>query len=157
MAEGRHVISRIGRTLVVTLEGAVDAGALSAASDVLAEMHARHGAESVLFEVSGCEVIDLDEFMELQKVVRTMEWLGLRCVIAGLRPGVVAYLASAGISAGSLRTALDLELALLELNPSRDELELEPEPQAELRTRMRPGRRSAALTFRLKPTFTLPW
>ena len=129
MAEGRHVISRIGRTLVVTLEGAVDAGALSADSQVLAEMHARHGAESVLFEVSGCEVIDLDEFMELQKVVRTMEWLGLRCVIAGLRPGIVAYLASAGISAGSLRTALDLELALLELNPSRDELELEPEPE----------------------------
>jgi rsbT antagonist protein RsbS len=128
VAGGRHVISRIGQTLVVTLEGAVDAGALSAASHELAEMQARHGAESVVFEVSGCEVIDLDEFMELQKVVRAMEWLGLRCVIAGLRPGIVAYLVSAGISAGSLRTSLDLELALLELNPSRDEPE--PETQA---------------------------
>jgi hypothetical protein len=131
MAEGRHVISRIGQTLVVTLEGAADAGALSAASYVLAEMHARQGADSVVFEVSGCEVIDLDEFTELQKVVRTMEWLGPRCVIAGLRPGIVAYLASAGISAGSLRTALDLELALLELNPSRDEPEPEPESEPE--------------------------
>ena len=131
MAEGRHVISRIGQTLVVTLEGAADAGALSATSHVLAEMHARQGADSVVFEVSGCEVIDLDEFTELQKVVRTMEWLGLRCVIAGLRPGIVAYLASAGISAGSLRTALDLELALLELNPSRDEPEPEPESESE--------------------------
>ena len=131
MAEGRHVISRIGQTLVVTLEGAADAGALSATSCVLAEMQARQGADSVVFEVSGCEVIDLDEFTELQKVVRTMEWLGLRCVIAGLRPGIVAYLASAGISAGSLRTALDLELALLELNPSRDEPEPEPESEPE--------------------------
>jgi hypothetical protein len=60
-----------------------------------------------------------------------MEWLGPRCVIAGLRPGIVAYLASAGISAGSLRTALDLELALLELNPSRDEPEPEPESEPE--------------------------
>jgi hypothetical protein len=102
-----------------------------AASDALAEMHARHGAYSVVFEVSGCEVIDLDEFMELQNVVRTMEWLGLHCVIAGLRPGIVAYLASAGISAGSLRTSLDLELALLELNPSRDESEPEPQPESE--------------------------
>ena len=127
MAEGRYVISRIGQILVLTLEGAVDAGALSAGSRELAEMQARHGAESAVFEVSGCEVIDLDEFMELQKVVRTMEWLGLRCVIAGLRPGIVAYLASAGISAGSLHTSLDLELALLELSPSRDE----PEPQAD--------------------------
>ena len=89
------------------------------------------GADSVVFEVSGCEVIDLDEFTELQKVVRAMEWLGLRCVIAGLSPGIVAYLASAGISAGSLRTSLDLELALLELNPPRDEPEPEPQPDSE--------------------------
>ena len=122
-------------------------------SQALADMHARHGADSVVFEVSGCEVIDLDEFMELQKVVRTMEWLGLRCVIAGLRPGVVAYLASAGMSAGSLRTSLDLELALLELNPSHDEPD---RTSTRLRTRIRAGRRSAALTFRLKPIFKLP-
>ena len=127
MAEGRYVISRIGQILVVTLEGAAHAGTLSAAADTIAEIHARQGAESVVFEVSGCEVIDLEEFAELQKVVRTTEWLGLRCVIAGLRPGIVAYLASADISAGSLRTSLDLELALLELNPRRDE----PEPELE--------------------------
>ena len=135
MAEGRYVISRIGQIIVVTLEGAAHAGTLSAAADTIAEIHARQGAESVVFEVSGCEVIDLEEFAELQKVVRTMEWLGLRCVIAGLRPGIVAYLASADISAGSLRTSLDLELALLELNQRRDErepeLESDPEPEYE--------------------------
>lgn len=65
----------------------------------------------MVFEVSGCEVIDIDEFGKLQKLIGTMEWLGLRCGIAGLRPGIVAYLASAGISAGSLRTSLDLEHA----------------------------------------------
>jgi anti-anti-sigma regulatory factor len=132
MVEGRHVISRIGETLVVTLEGAAHAATLSAAADTIAEFHARQGAESVVFEVSGCEVIDLAEFAELQKVVRTMEWLGLRCVIAGLRPGIVAYLASADISARSLRTSLDLELALLELNPRRDEPEpVESDPETE--------------------------
>ena len=135
MAEGRYVISRIGQIIVVTLEGAAHAGTLSAAADTIAEIHARQGAESVVFEVSGCEVIDLEEFAELQKVVRTTEWLGLRCVIAGLRPGIGAYLASADISAGSLRTSLDLELALLELNQRRDErepeLESDPEPEYE--------------------------
>ena len=130
MADGRYVISRIGEILIITLEGAVTAGALSEASRELAEMPARHGAGSAVFEVSGCEVIDLDDFMELQKLVRTMEWLGLHCVIAGLRPGIVAYLASAGISAGSLRISLDLELALLELNPNRDEPD-EAEPRAD--------------------------
>jgi len=138
MADGRHVISRIGQTLLVTLEGAADGGSLSDLSHVLAEMQTRHGADSVVFEVSGCEVIDLEEFRELQKVVLTMQWLGLRCVIAGLRPGIVAYLASAGISAGSLRTSLDLELALLELNPSRDEPEPETQPDSELEPEYEP-------------------
>ena len=129
MAEGRFVLTRLGQTLVVTLEGTADEATLSAAGETIAEIHSREGAASVVFEVSGCEVIDLDEFVGLQKLVQTMEWLGLRCVIAGLRPGIVAYLASAGISAGSLRTSLDLELALLELNPSRDGTEPEPEPE----------------------------
>jgi hypothetical protein len=131
VAEGRYVISRIGQTLVVTLEGAAEAGALSDVAQALADMQVRHGVDSVVFEVSGCEVIDLDEFMLLQKVVRTMEWLGLRCVIAGLRPGVVAYLATAGMSAGSLRTSLDLELALRSLNPSDDEPEPQPDSEPE--------------------------
>jgi hypothetical protein len=130
VAEGRYVISRIGQTLVVTLEGAAEAGGLLGVSQALSDMQARHGVDSVVFEVSGCEVIDLDEFMQLQKVVHTMEWLGLRCVIAGLRPGVVAYLATAGMAAGSLRTSLDLELALLELNPSHGEHESEPQPDS---------------------------
>jgi anti-anti-sigma regulatory factor len=131
MPEGRCVLTRIGQTLVVTLEGTADAATLSAAGDTVAEIHARQGAASVVVEVSGCEVIDLDEFMGLQTLVHTMEWLGLSCVIAGLRPGIVAYLASAGISAGSLRTSLDLELALQELNPSRDQPEPESEPEPE--------------------------
>jgi hypothetical protein len=131
VAEGRHVISRIGQTLVVTLEGAAEAGGLLGVSQALSDMQARHGVDSVVFEVSGCEVIDFDEFMDLQKLVRTMEWLGLRCVIAGLRPGVVAYLATAGMAAGSLRTSLDLELALLELNPNHGEHESEPQPNSE--------------------------
>jgi hypothetical protein len=131
VAEGRYVISRIGQTLVVTLEGAAESGALSGVSLALADMQARHDVDSVVFEVSGCEVIDLDEFMELQKVVHTMEWLGLRCVIAGLRSGIAAYLATAGMSAGSLRTSLDLELALQELKPSHDEPESEPQLNAE--------------------------
>lgn len=125
MSEGRFVLTRIGQTLVVTLEGAADAGCLEPAADALANECARQRAQSVVFEVSGCEVIDFDEFLELRKLAQTVEFLGLRCVIAGLRPGTVAYLASAGVSVGQLRTSLDLEHALLDLNG------VEAEDQAE--------------------------
>src|SRR5262245_33528771 len=134
MAEGRFVLTRIGQTLIVTLEGTADAATLSATGDTIADTHARESALGVVVDVSGCEVIDLDEFVGIQKLVRTVEWLGLICVLAGLRPGIVAYLASAGMSAGSLRTSLDLELALSALNSSHDQPEPEPQPEPEHET-----------------------
>jgi len=131
MPEGRFVLTRIGPTLVVTLEGTADAATLATAGETIAEAHSHERAQSVILEVSGCEVIDLEEFGGIQKLIHTVEWLGLRCLLAGLKAGIVAYLASAGISAKSLHTSLDLELALLELDSSHDEPEPEPPSESE--------------------------
>jgi hypothetical protein len=131
MSEGRFVLTRIHQTLVVTLEGAADADCLQAAAKALAEESARQSAKSVVFEVSGCEVIDLDEFLGLRKLAQTIEFLGLHCVVAGLKPGTVAYLASTGVSVGRLRTSLDLEHALLDLNTADAEAEADTEADAD--------------------------
>ncbi len=127
MGDGRFVITRLNQTMVATLEGAVDAGELGDVVNSLSETQARQNVNSVAFDVSACDVMDLDEFAELQRAVRTLEWLGLRCVVAGLRPGIVAYIVSSGVELGTLRAALDLELALEELTVSCDEREPEPE------------------------------
>lgn len=114
---GAHfALTRVRSTLVVTLQDAADAGTLTAASQALMEELGQRGAKGVVFEISGCEVIDLDEFVVLRKLVQTVEWLGVRSAIAGLRPGIVAYLASAGVPIGALRTSLNLEQALLDVN-----------------------------------------
>ena len=131
MGDGRLVITRLNQSMVATLEGTIDAGELGDLVDSLSEVQARQNVDSVVFEVSACEVMDLDEFAELQKAARTAEWLGLRCVLAGLRPGIVAYIVSSGLELGTLRTALDLELALEELAADRDEREPESEPEPE--------------------------
>jgi rsbT antagonist protein RsbS len=127
MTDGRLVITRLKRTMVATLEGSIDADVLEALVDSLSESQARHLADSVVFEVSACEVMDIDEFEQLHKAVRTVELLGLRSVIAGLRPGIVTYIVSSGVELGELRTALDLELALEELSADDHEEELESE------------------------------
>jgi len=116
MPEAHFALTRVRKTLVITLQNAADAGTLTAASRALMEELDQHGAKGVVFEISGCEVVDLDEFIALQNLVQTVEWLGVRSVIAGLRPGVVAYLASAGVQLGALRTSLNLEQALLDVN-----------------------------------------
>ncbi len=132
MSEGRFVLTRIRQTLVVTLEGSADADCLHAASEMLAEETTRQSAQHVVFELSGCEVIDLDEFLGLRKLVQTIEFLGLKCVVAGLKPGTVAYLASAGVFVGSLSTSLDLEHALLDLNAAEAEMEAEADASSDV-------------------------
>ena len=131
MGDGRFVITRLNQTMVATLEGAVDAGELGDVVNSVSEAQARQNVNSVAFDVSACDVMDLDEFAELQRAVRTVEWLGLRCVVAGLRPGIVAYVVSSGVELGTLRTALDLERALEELSANCDEQEPEQEPEAQ--------------------------
>jgi rsbT antagonist protein RsbS len=132
MGEGRLVITRLNQSMVATLEGAIDAGELGDLVNSLSEAQARQNVDSVVFEVSACEMMDLDEFAELQKAVRTVEWLGLRCIVAGLRPGIVAYIVSSGVELGMLRTALDLELALEELAADYDEPKAEQSDEPEL-------------------------
>ena len=129
MGDRHFVITRLNQTMVATLEGTVDAGELGDLVNSLSEAQARQNVNSVVFDVSACEVMDLDEFAELQKAVRTVEWLGLRYVVAGLRPGIVAYIVSTGAALGALRTALDLELALEELSADCDEQKPEQQPK----------------------------
>src|SRR5262249_31941550 len=131
MSEGRFVLTRIGQTLVITVEGAADAGCLEPAARALSDECARQRADSVVFEVSGCEVIDLDEFLRLRKLMETIELLGLHCAVAGLKPGTGAYLASAGVCVGRLHTALDLEHALLDLNAADAEAIADTEADAD--------------------------
>jgi len=116
MPEARFALTRVRKTIVVTLQDAADADTLTAASQAIMQELGQRGAEGVVFEISGCDVIDLDEFTALRKLVQTVEWLGVRSVVAGLRPGVVAYLALAGVPVRDLRTSLNLEQALLDVN-----------------------------------------
>jgi rsbT antagonist protein RsbS len=87
---------------------------------MLAEQLGGRETRGVVLEISACEVIDIDEFSRLLKLIQMVEWLGLVGIIAGLRPGLVAYLVSAGVSVGTVRTALDLEQALFEIEPTSD-------------------------------------
>lgn len=115
MAGASVALTRVRGTIVLTFQGAADATTLEVASEMLMqELGLRH-ADDVVFEVSGCEVIDFDEFVALRKLVRKVEWLGVGSVIAGIRPGVVAYLVSAGIPTSAFSVALDLEQALFEI------------------------------------------
>ena len=111
---GAHfVLTRVREAIVVTLQDAADAETLAAASQALMrELTQGGGARGVIFELSGCDVVDRDEFVALLKLVQAVEWLGVRSVISGLKPGIVAYLASTDVPTHRVHAVLDLEQAL---------------------------------------------
>ncbi len=73
--------------------------------DLLAESHATR----VIFDCSGLEIIDPEEFESLCRVTTMARLLGARVVMAGLRPGVVASLIALGITGDGVLTALSLD------------------------------------------------
>ena len=66
----------------------------------------------VVLDFSGLTVMDIVEFTEIRKLVETVEFLGVRCVVVGLSPGIVRYLVMANANTEGFRSMLSLEDAL---------------------------------------------
>lgn len=74
----------------------------------LAHERVRH----VVLDCAGLEILDPDEFAAVGQVASMARLLGAECVLAGLRPGIVAALIAMEVEVGPLRAALDLDEAL---------------------------------------------
>jgi len=80
-------------------------------SDLL-QFIASHSAHAVVFDLKGIEVLDGDDFADLQKILKMINIMGLRSIICGLSAGVVATLVSLGVDTNGIPTAFDLNQAL---------------------------------------------
>ena len=121
------------RTLVATIEGPSMQGALRRPWSTPCPRRKRASGGQCRLRSLGLRDDGLDEFAALQRAVR-MPSIGLACgrIVAGLRPGIVAYVVSSGVELGHLRSALDLESRWR--RSVRTEHEREPEPDHEARS-----------------------
>lgn len=108
--------TRVGRALVVTLPRELDAGALAVLRGRVLERLRGDGVRAVVFEASGLELIDAEEFAALAATARAAAWLGVRPVLVGLTPGVVRYLVDTGADTSGFEPfgTLDDALSALE-------------------------------------------
>ncbi len=75
------------------------------------------GSPGVILDVSGLETLDPEEFAALRQITTMARLMGAETVIAGLRPGVVSSLITAGADIDGLRAAVDLDAAFAEFEP----------------------------------------
>lgn len=82
------------------------------------------GARAVILDVSGVEIMDVEDFDAIRHTMSMASVMGARPIIAGLRPGVVSSLVQLGADVDDVEAALNLDEAfrLLDSSTSADEL-----------------------------------
>ena len=83
--------------------------------ELLGRLH-ETGSNGVIFDVSGLETLDFEEFAALRRIMVMAGLMGADSVLVGLRPGVVSALIETGADVDGVRAALNLDagFALLE-------------------------------------------
>ena len=79
-------------------------------SDLL-EFLRTSGATAVILDVSGVEVLDLEEFEALRRTMAMAALMGARTVFSGFRPGVVSSLVELDADTARISAALNLDEA----------------------------------------------
>jgi rsbT antagonist protein RsbS len=119
MAEGPIPILRIGATLLTTVHVELrDDVAEAFQKDVLRAIEV-HGTTGLIIDVSGLDMVDTYVARILAETGQMARLMGTDTLLVGMRPEVAATLVRMGYPMEGVRTALNLELALRELEALR--------------------------------------
>jgi len=88
------------------------AGGLERAQSIALDSVQRAAARAAVLELSAVKFMDRTEFQGLRTLSGMLSLLGARCIIVGLRPGVVAWLIGNDVIVDGLEFGHDLESAL---------------------------------------------
>lgn len=107
--------TRVGGALIVTLPRELDDAALTALRGRTLDQVRSAGVRAVVFEASGLDVVDAEEFGALAAVARAAAWLGVRPMLVGLSAGLVRYLVDAELDTSAFAPFGTLDDALAAL------------------------------------------
>lgn len=100
-------------------------------NDVLAQFRVdlldllqKSGATSVILDVSGIAVLDLEEFQALRDTMTMASLMGARTIFSGFQAGVVSALVELDAPTDDIEAAYNLDAAFTALEP-------EPDPDGE--------------------------
>lgn len=66
-------------------------------------------AGAVILEVSGIDILDMEDFNELRSTMEMAEIMGARSILSGLKPGVVSALIDLGADPEGVNAVLNLD------------------------------------------------
>ena len=85
----------------------------------LLEFLQRSGAQAVIFDLSGLEILDLEEFEALRHTMSMVSLMGAKSIVAGMRPGVVSALIALNADIDGILAAFNLDDAFSQLEAQK--------------------------------------
>ena len=114
-------IMRMGRDLLVTLQGDLDDRTVESIEREVTDEVVRTQARGALIDVSGLAVVDSFVARVLARLVSMVRLLGAEATIVGISPPVAITLVELGMSLGHVNTALNPEQGMARLRRARDD------------------------------------
>jgi len=90
--DGRVVLQRVGNAVLIPVHGPItEELMLALRRELLAHLQSV-GTRGVVFDMSGVEVMDADDFARFRRVAMSASLMGATVLLAGVQPGVAAGL-----------------------------------------------------------------
>jgi rsbT antagonist protein RsbS len=113
------VLNRMGNVLVATVQTALTSSVLARFHKDLLNRLAAERSPTLLLDLSGVSLMDVEEFDALRKLARSAAIMGAETWFVGFRPEVVSTLVGVGAQTAGLRAALDVDDALTQIQRGR--------------------------------------
>ena len=114
-------ILRLGRNLMVTLQGNLEDTTVEHIERAVTHEVARTRATGLLIDVSGLSMVDSFVARVIARLVAMVRLLGAQSTIVGLQPAVAITLVELGVPMSHVRTALNAEQGMARLRgPTHD-------------------------------------
>jgi rsbT antagonist protein RsbS len=107
MSSEQIPIIKVGRTLLISLQGDLDDSAVLRLEAQVTEQVARTRAKGTLIDVSGLTVVDSFIARVIARIVGMVRLLGSEAVVVGIQPPVAITLVELGVDMRHVHTALN--------------------------------------------------
>lgn len=105
-------ILKVGDCLLVSIQVDMHDRLAMSLQDHITEQVVKHHARGVMIDISALEMVDSFIGRVLGSIAAMTRVLGAETVVVGMRPAVAITLVELGLSLGTLRTALNVEVGM---------------------------------------------
>lgn len=103
------VINKIDNGLLATIQSTLTDDVLSRFRQDLLERLSISKAKHIICDLSGMQIIDIDEYMKLTQTFDMAALMGASTVVVGLNPGIAATIVDFEIDISKYQYALNIE------------------------------------------------